>query len=34
VLWAGAILRGDVNAQADREWLYGAQEPLENGRSE
>jgi carbon-monoxide dehydrogenase small subunit len=27
VEWAGAILRGDENAQAQREWLYGAPEP-------
>jgi carbon-monoxide dehydrogenase small subunit len=24
VEWAGAILRGDESASADREWLYGA----------
>jgi carbon-monoxide dehydrogenase small subunit len=27
VEWAGAILRGDENAAADREWLYGSPEP-------
>jgi carbon-monoxide dehydrogenase small subunit len=27
VEWAGAILRGDPSAQADREWLYGSPEP-------
>jgi carbon-monoxide dehydrogenase small subunit len=27
VKWAGAILRGDERAPADREWLYGAPEP-------
>jgi carbon-monoxide dehydrogenase small subunit len=31
VEWAGAILRGDANAQANREWLYGAQEPAADG---
>ena len=27
VEWAGAILRGDESAPADREWLYGAPVP-------
>jgi aerobic-type carbon monoxide dehydrogenase small subunit (CoxS/CutS family) len=31
VAWAGSILRGDENAQADREWLYGTPEPAVDG---
>ena len=27
VAWAGAILRGDRDAEPDREWLYGAEVP-------
>jgi aerobic-type carbon monoxide dehydrogenase small subunit (CoxS/CutS family) len=27
VAWAGAILRGDEHAQAEHEWLYGAEAP-------
>ena len=28
VEWAGAILRGDPHAPAEREWLYGSPEPV------
>jgi carbon-monoxide dehydrogenase small subunit len=34
VEWAGEILRGDENAEADREWLYGSPDPASPAASD